>query len=120
MSDDPPTLDEQVLAELRASVGDDDEFVADLARTFIEEGGGHIEAMDAACAAGDATAIVRPAHSLKSSSAALGAMRLSSISREIEFAGREGRTDGLNEQMAEAHAAWDDTVAELKARGLAG
>ena len=39
---------------------------------------------------GDAAAIVRPAHTLKSSSAALGALRLAQIAREIEMAGRAG------------------------------
>ncbi|HET7582516.1 MAG TPA: Hpt domain-containing protein, partial [Candidatus Limnocylindria bacterium] len=37
-----------------------------------------------------AEALVRPAHTLKSSSATLGAMRLSALARELEMAGRSG------------------------------
>jgi len=120
MTDRPAVLDQQVIAELLASVGGDDAFVADLVRTYLAEGAEHIAAMDAALAAGDVTAIVRPAHSLKSSSAALGAARLSQISRDIEHAGRDGRTDALAALMIEAHSAWSDTLAALQAPGRAG
>lgn len=118
MSDQPPVLDQQVLDALRDSVGGDDAFVADLVATYLTEGAEHIAEMEAAAA--DAAAIVRPAHSMKSSSAALGAARMSSISRDIEFAGREGRAEGLAASVQEARAAWEATVAELRARGLAG
>jgi HPt (histidine-containing phosphotransfer) domain-containing protein len=118
MSDETPVLDRAVLDELRESVGDDESFIADLAATYVEEGSGHFAAMDAAAAAGDASAIVRPAHTLKSSSAALGAMRLAQIARDIEFAGREGNASGLVERVAAARAAWDETLAEMAAAGL--
>ena len=65
-------------------------------RHLLAEGQDHLDA-DARrpLARGDAAAIVRPAHTLKSSSAALGAMRLSRRSaREIETAGAR-RPSGL-------------------------
>ena len=118
MTDELPILDEQVLDELRASVGGDAAFVADLAATYVDEGTQQIAEIEAAGAAGDTEAIVRPAHSLKSGSASLGAARMSRISREIEFAGREGRGDALAELVASARRAWDETVSELRARTL--
>jgi HPt (histidine-containing phosphotransfer) domain-containing protein len=118
VTDDAPILDDAVLDELRASVGGDETFIADLAATFCEEGAGQMAQMEAAAAAGDIPAIVRPAHSLKSSSAALGAMRVSQIGRDIEHAGREGRAEGLNEMVDRARQAWDLTMAELRERGL--
>jgi HPt (histidine-containing phosphotransfer) domain-containing protein len=120
MSDEIPILDDAVLAELRESVGGDDEFVAELVGTYLAEGETHLSEMIGALAGGDPAAIVRPAHSLKSSSAALGAARLSTICREIEHAGREGRFDGLPASLEVAQAAWEATVAEMTARGLAG
>ena len=120
MSDQPTILDQQVLDALRESVGGDDTFVADLVATYLAEGAEHMAEMDAAAAAGDAAAIVRPAHSMKSSSAALGAARMSSISRDIEFAGREGRPEGLAASVQDARATWEATVAELRSRGLPG
>lgn len=117
---DEPILDEAAIAELRESVGGDTEFVADLVRTYLSEGEAHLEQMSAAAAAGDAGAIVRPAHTLKSSSASVGAARLSRIARDIEVAGREGGTDSLRAAVEEAQQVWDETVAAMRARGMAG
>src|SRR4051812_4848872 len=91
MTDELPLLDNSVLDELRASIGGDEEFVRDLVRTFLAEEPSNMEQIAAAAQSGDAEAIVRPAHTLKSSAAAIGAARLSAICRQIEFAGREGR-----------------------------
>ena len=118
MTDEALVLDRSVVDELRDSVGGDEEFIADLVSTYVSEGSGHFAAMQAAADAGDAAAIVRPAHTLKSSSAALGAMRLSAIAREIEMAGRDGTTDGLSERVKEARQAWDDTLNEMAGAGL--
>lgn len=117
---DEPILDEAAIAELRESVGGDTEFVADLVRTYLSEGESHLEQMSAAAASGDAGAIVRPAHTLKSSSASVGAARLARIAREIEFAGREGRTDGFTTAVDEARQVWGETVAAMRERGMAG
>jgi HPt (histidine-containing phosphotransfer) domain-containing protein len=118
MTDEAPVLDPAVLDELRDSVGGDEEFIADLVATYVNEGSGHLSEMQAAAAARDAAAIVRPAHTLKSSSAALGAMRLSQIARDIEFAGREGDASGLTERVAAASSAWEETMAAMAAAGL--
>ena len=119
MSNDLPVLDAAVLDELRASVGGDEEFVRDLVETYLAEGPEHIEQIVAAAGRADAAAIVRPAHTLKSSSAALGATRLSAISRQIEFSGREGRTADLAALAQQARTAWAATVAALQAAELA-
>jgi two-component system sensor histidine kinase BarA len=115
---DAAILDEAVLAELSESVGGDTEFVADLIRTYVAEGSTYLEQMSAAVASTDIAAIVRPAHSLKSSSASLGAARLAQVSRDLEAAAREGRADEAATLVEAARTAWDDTVAELEARGL--
>jgi HPt (histidine-containing phosphotransfer) domain-containing protein len=115
---DEPILDTGVLDELRASVGDDDAFIADLITTYVGEGTDHLAAMEAAATARDAAAIVRPAHTLKSSSAALGAMRLAQIAREIEAAGRASEIEGLSTQVAAARTAWDETLGAMRAAGL--
>ena len=120
MSDaDIQVLDPQVLAELRASTGDDDEFLRELAAAYISEGREHLHAIAAAAAAGDPAAMVRPAHTLKSSSASLGAMRLAAISRRLEEAGREGRAGDLAGDAASANETWTETLAAFAAAGLA-
>src|SRR4051794_29951812 len=115
---DEMILDPSVLAELRESVGGDDEFIADLITTYVNEGNDHLSAIDAAAAAADAAAVVRPAHTLKSSSAALGAMRLAQIARDIEMAGRAGDAGDLGTRVAEARTAWQETLTALAAAGL--
>jgi len=118
MTDDIPVLDLAVIDELREQVGGDSEFITDLVATYVSEGDEHLAAMEAAAAINDAGAIVRPAHTLKSSSAALGALRLTQIAREIEIAGREEETSGLTERVADARGAWNDTLRAMADAGL--
>jgi len=120
MTSELPLLDHSVLDELRVSIGGDEEFVRDLVGTYLAEEPTNLDQIMAAAHSGDAEAIVRPAHTLKSSSAAIGAARLSAISRQIEFAGREGRTDELAALADQAGTTWAATVAALKDAGLAG
>jgi two-component system, sensor histidine kinase and response regulator len=114
---DVPVLDERILEELLASTGDDMAFVRELVETYLADTPTQLEAMTAAVDADDADALVRPAHTLKSSSATVGAMRISSIARELEMAGRGGRLDpavraSLDtartewQAVADAFAAW--------------
>jgi GAF domain-containing protein/HPt (histidine-containing phosphotransfer) domain-containing protein/ActR/RegA family two-component response regulator len=115
---DVPLLDEAVLGELRAATGDDDEFIVDLVETYVTEGAANLEGILAAAAAGDPVAIVRPAHTLKSSSASLGAMRLSAIAKAIEEAGRTAVSDELAVDAERARATWLETLEALAAAGL--
>ena len=99
---DLPVLDERVLNELLASTGDDLTFVRELVETFLAEAPGQMEAMEAAVGADDADALVRPAHTLKSSAATVGATRLSSVARELEMAGRSGTLESTSNATLEA------------------
>lgn len=115
---DVPVLDLAVLGELRASVGDD-EFVRELVRTYVEEALPALVSMADAANAGNAEGLVRPAHTLKSTSAIVGALRLSAICRKLEGAGRNGDTKGLGPDVAAARSAWAETLEALRAEGLA-
>jgi HPt (histidine-containing phosphotransfer) domain-containing protein len=118
MTDELPLLDPAALAELRESVGGDDDFVRELAAAYLAEGPNDLAALAAAAAAGDAAGTVRPAHTLKSSSAALGAARLAALCRQIEYAGREGRVASADE-VATVQSTWQATAQALAAAGLA-
>ena len=83
-------VDDKVLEELRASVGGDTGFVRDLIEAYLTDSAAQLDAIEAALGDGDAEALVRPAHTLKSSSATLGAMELSTLARTLEMAGRSG------------------------------
>ena len=75
-----------------------------------------VQRWTAAEAANDAEALIRPAHTLKSSSAAVGAMRLSDVSRTLEMAGRSGTLDASAPDNAKAaRAEWQSVEAAFSA-----
>jgi HPt (histidine-containing phosphotransfer) domain-containing protein len=113
---DAPLLDESVLAELLASTGDDIAFVRDLVDTYLSETPEQLDSIRGAVVAGDAAALIRPAHTLKSSSATLGAMRLSAAGRELEMMGRSGIIDSEAQPALDAaNAAWQATSDAVQA-----
>lgn len=113
---DVHVIDERVLAELMASTGDDIGFVRELIETYLADTPLQFEAMTVAVEADDATSLVRPAHTLKSSSATVGAMRLSSAARELEMAGRSGSLDAAAAAALDAaRAEWQAAAAALDA-----
>ena len=74
-------IDEEVLRELQEIM---DEDYLDLLRTYLRHAPELIGQIRTAIEGGDAAAMVLPVHSLKSSSANVGAMRLSELAREAE------------------------------------
>jgi len=118
--DGAPLLDAGVLAELRAATGDDDAFIAELVETYVSEGEASMAALLTAAGSGDSEAIVRPAHSLKSTSASLGAMRMSAICRAIEEAGRAAQAATLGADAELARETWEATLAAFAEAGLRG
>ena len=111
-----PILDETVLTDLGASVNDDRSFVVELIEAFLADGEEHLAAINVAAADGDADALVRPAHTLKSSSATVGAMRLSAVARDLEMAGRSGSLDeATDERVARLRADWEASAGALRA-----
>jgi HPt (histidine-containing phosphotransfer) domain-containing protein len=101
-------LDESVLAEVLESTGNDLAFARELIETYLADAPNQLEEMTAAVEADDAAALVRPAHTLKSSSASIGAMRLAAVARELEMAGKAGALDpSAREAMDAADAEWE-------------
>jgi HPt (histidine-containing phosphotransfer) domain-containing protein len=111
-----PILDEAILAELSHSVEGDDSFVRELIDAYAADGASHLAAIEGAGAAGDAEALVRPAHTLKSSSATLGAPRVAAVARRLEMAGRSGAldTDATAGDLAIVRSEWEAAVAALR------
>jgi len=107
------TLDPAILAELCEAVGDDSEFVDSMVDTYLAEAPGFLAAIDAAVAAGDAGALLVPAHTLKGNSTTLGVQRLAEIARSLEERARGGSLDGAADDAAAARAELDRAVAAL-------
>ncbi len=113
---DTPVLDTAILEDLAASVGGDREFVVDLIRTYLDDTEDQLAAMEAAFATNDPAALIRPAHTLKSSSATLGAKRLAERARTLEIAGRSERIDDESRAVGEkVQADWREAQTALRA-----
>jgi len=83
-----PVLDRAVLADLERQA--DAEFVSELVETFLDESRDLIVQIAEALGVGDLARLRRLAHSLKSSSASVGAVALASRAEEIERLARDG------------------------------
>jgi HPt (histidine-containing phosphotransfer) domain-containing protein len=92
-------IDRTVLASLRElqDVGDPD-IIAEVGGLFVEHSPEKIRAILQAVEDKDAKGLQVAAHSLKSSSAYVGAMRLSDMSKELEMMGRANVMDGAKEK----------------------
>ena len=95
-----PAVEPGVLAEFAELIGDDDGGVRrDLIDTFLADGSERLSRLGAARAEGDIDTVKIEAHTLKSSSAQVGALALSAACAEIEAAARAGSLDGVSGQM---------------------
>ncbi|MEA3274683.1 MAG: Hpt domain-containing protein [Pseudomonadota bacterium] len=90
-----------------------EEEMRDLVDTFLADAPRLLEGMGRAIVAGDTEALINPAHSLKSTTASLGLMRLSGYARELEKKGRHTDKDGVDDLFAQATAAWKVVQEEL-------
>jgi HPt (histidine-containing phosphotransfer) domain-containing protein len=68
----------------------DPRFLADLFRSYLEDGSDRLKALGAAAAAGDAAGAARLSHTLKGSSLNVGAETFASLLHEINRAAKAG------------------------------
>jgi HPt (histidine-containing phosphotransfer) domain-containing protein len=85
-----PAIDPAAFARLVEMTGGELDFVDELVDTYLEDGAAQVAALGVAAAAGDIEGLVRPAHSLKSSSLNVGALGLGELGRQLEEAARTG------------------------------
>jgi HPt (histidine-containing phosphotransfer) domain-containing protein len=95
----PSAIDRQVLADLLEATGGERGFLAELIDAFLFDAPDLLGQMRGAVARGSAEDLVRPVHTLKSSSASLGAMTLSAHCKALETAARAGSLDGAVEAV---------------------
>jgi HPt (histidine-containing phosphotransfer) domain-containing protein len=114
------TLDPAAMTRLLDITGGDQGFVDELIDTFIEDATAQIDGLRSAASAGDAEAIIRPAHSLKSNAANVGATALEDLARDLEGDGRTGDVPDAVARVAsvetEFAAVRDGLLAERAAR----
>lgn len=88
-----PALDEQVFQTLQDMAGANAEILADLLDCYLDSAPQQLQTLTQALHQQDAALLQRTAHTLKSSSAALGALPLANLCKELEEIGRMGMLD---------------------------
>ncbi len=109
-------LDPDAIDRLLEITGGDPAFVDELIDTYLEDAVTQLAAMRQAALDGDPAAMERPAHSLKSSSATVGAMALAELCRSLEADARAGVVD----EPAARVAACDEAFATARRELLVG
>jgi HPt (histidine-containing phosphotransfer) domain-containing protein len=113
-------LDRQVLDDLRASVGNDDAFFAELVDELLADAPGQLATLREAAAAGDAESARRAAHTLKGNGRTFGAAELSELGQQLEAAAAASDLEAVLEGLDVLDAVWEKTRAALEeARGAA-
>lgn len=81
-----PLFDESAIEKLRKVAGDQGAtFVTEMAQLFLDESRKSVAEIRKSCETGDWKQVTRLAHSLKSSAATLGLMRLSAACKALEM-----------------------------------
>lgn len=97
-----PALDAEVLRGLRELQMDgESDLVAELADIYLADAPTQIATMREAIALGNTATLRLAAHSLKGSSASLGATHLVALCNEIEELAQAGTVDGTAEKLAD-------------------
>jgi HPt (histidine-containing phosphotransfer) domain-containing protein len=108
-------LDNAVLGELRVSVGDDPEFLAELIDDFVADAPTQLESLREAATSGDAIGARRAAHTLKGNGRTFGAGELATLCQDAEAAAGAGDLDAVLARVDAIDAEWRRVREELLA-----
>ncbi|HKV84383.1 MAG TPA: response regulator, partial [Ktedonobacterales bacterium] len=109
-------LDRSVLTTMHGlDISDEPELVGQVVVTFLGDAGDLLERLREASERGDIVALFRAAHSLKASSSLVGAMRLSSVAKQIEMACSRGALADVPEYLTHLRAEYERVRPELEA-----
>ena len=105
-------VDAAILEDLLEMMGGE---FTELVRVYLEDTPGSLAILERAAQTGDVEGLVGPAHSLKSTSANLGALALSEMARKIEHGARSKSLEGEPVLLvAELAAEFQRVAAELR------
>ena len=109
----PDTLDTATLVDLEDIMGDE---LVTLVDAYLRDGDTRLRSLREAADRGDATEVGKLAHSLKSSSANLGAMPLANRARQVEEAARNGTLANPADSVAALEKLYANAATALKQR----
>jgi len=106
----PPLAD---LAKASRMLGGNEALLAEVLNVFLDDLPGKRQALAQALGRGDLPALRLAAHSLKSTSASMGALAASEAAREVENLAEAGRTEALPDAVAALDRVLERTAAAL-------
>jgi HPt (histidine-containing phosphotransfer) domain-containing protein len=112
----PEIIDDAIFTGLLDSLGGDVDFLSELIEAYFDSGPGLVASMQQAIASGEAPALQRAAHSLKTGSAGFGALAFAAQCKEMEDLGKTGALAEAEAKVGTLEAVYADVVAALQAR----
>jgi HPt (histidine-containing phosphotransfer) domain-containing protein len=109
-------IDASAYAELEAIADGQLEFMVELLGQYLSDGELLVRSMVSAAAAGDAAGVERPAHTLMSASANVGALRLADLCGELRQIGQRGALNEATRILTLAEDEFDLVKDELERR----
>jgi len=114
------TLDANIIGDLIDVMGDE---FTDLVRIYLEDTPKAVALLEQAAAQGRRDGIIAPSHSLKSTSANLGAIRLAELAKRLEHGARSGELGGdpvvlvneLKREYQQVSVALNDLITRVRA-----
>jgi len=116
---DIPSIDQEAITNLRdLNPGDNGEFLREIVAIYIEDTPKRIADLKTCLAAGDVLSFTRAAHTIKGSSANLGAQILKKIGERMELLSRTEGLGGVASLVADCETEFAKVSVEL--RNIAG
>jgi HPt (histidine-containing phosphotransfer) domain-containing protein len=109
-------IDQATFVGLLDSLAGDVEFLSELLEAYFASSPDLLASMRHAIATGEAPALQRAAHSLKTGSAGFGALAFAAQCKVLEDMGKAGELAGVEPKVAALEVAYADVVAALQAR----
>ncbi|NEQ40976.1 MAG: response regulator [Okeania sp. SIO3I5] len=100
-------IDIAVLQELKEIAGDDSEMVVEIIDCYVKDTPTLLDDISQAIEKDQAELLQKSAHTMKSSSASVGAIKLSEFCKELEYIGRGGTTKGADVILSQVKAEYE-------------
>jgi HPt (histidine-containing phosphotransfer) domain-containing protein len=93
-------IEKEICAKAKEWIGEyGEEFLVELIGDYVDDSTARVARLRQAAVAGDVEALTLEAHTLKSSSASLGAQSLSALAKRLEELGRAGDLAALTQDI---------------------
>jgi len=110
----PPVIDHEAIKALADLNPDDNgEFLKEIIAIFLEDTPQRLAELEDCVSKGDVTRYIRAAHSIKGSSANMGAMVLRQTAEELEHKAKNNGLAGTEELFRRLQADYADAAAEI-------